>query len=1807
MLGGGGFGSNQNQQSSGGLFGASTSFGVGIGQQGASQNINTVQQNSTGLFNSSTPLFGGNVSPGLFGSTGSSISGFGNTGQSSVFGQPSNGLFGQSMSTFGGNQQISSTQPSIFGSNSSSTIGPNSGFFNSSPANNSGGFGSFQNSFGTSGGLGGQSSQSNPSNYFGQQNSSGIFGSMPIQTFGNTSSSPFGGTMGTNSNIFGAKKGTNGITFQPVVDRDSDARIMSIVFQKDIDQKKSVEELRWEDYQEKRGPVNSLSINTNFSTNTNNFGNGSFSNSGFGPSSQGNSISNSIFGQPQTPFLSSTTPQNSLFGSNGSSSGLGQTSILGQGLQNSQSNVSNPQFVSNNSGLFGNSNSTSSFSLQSSTSGSSSGLFSTPSLFSSNSNNSAVNNNNNNNNLGGSISSLNSGNLFGQQPSNLGSLDNSFKTSGSLFAGGPATSNSTSLSLFNSNSNTQPQISLSNSSLGMKPLFGNNQALSSSNLGGGSSNANGTNLSTSLFGSTLPSSSSLFNNNSSSGLFGSTQPQNALNNSNSNTSSSSLFGQPPLSQSFGFASINPTNSSWSSLSSGVSNSTISQTSLPGNSQLNNNSVQLQNILGGGQSGKPSTQASSIVFNNGPSALNKLSNSVLPKSIIQNSRYSDSTERGKSLWLWKPLPQFISRSNRYQLDSLSQNSHEGTTNSSELALPALATESARHNTALLTSVRRIEKTIDPQTPAAFLNLLERQQQFFDAVQSPEQNSNSPTNSKTRSLVFTTSHATKFVPLDETFEDAIDDSSSATFSPRVSKIENRPLSVTSKPLINLDSISRFSQDIQIAKSDEFRNSIGRVSIESNNAARTPYLSQHRNSVNSISAASNERQARTSIGLTTPRPITRRPDQLIDNISSDLGKSYVRKQKEFIVESLTPILTKSDYFCIPSIEVLKTFSEERLAVVEDFKIVREGVGEIVWPGITDLRGINLDLVVSIEPLCVSVYGDCDSSIPVGEGLNKKAIVTLKNCKPKRAISSKDPQEIDEFNDHRVKQIKSYTEQMGARFISLDTITWEWKFEVTHFSKYGFLNEDSPLSLYKEFPDDLTKPEDTNFNIHHQENNLLCRSSKQVKFKSHFFVKNQYNFSLYSEIKSIVEKDKSLKKSAYNAICFRSGIYIGSNGFVVVPHRSFCKIKHGVSDYNTSITLFKINKINESVTTGTTNNPGYSRRLISAWLRLYFEIIGNKTSYGCSGVSIESIIKLIFLLWSITKKEVQVFSHLSGFKINSLNFERLKYFEQTFCLIGGILELAIKNSNNQSEGRFETNLRELISWWIKIVMKNIQDIKFSNNNQNSQYLHEERINLLLNNIANGSLFDLVNNTASSSYFIIPRIVSLCLSVGNNKMSVLQIRENLQWWSKIGLISDLTYSSNRLCKTISNIDAFVDDFSYAWQNNVFLSANYSTNPRLSEKLQRMKNIFLIDNTQTLKKLVNSNDINIDPSEAGEKEMFDQIQFQIIKFFFCDEKLRQVELCRFNNSDSIKFSSSFTWLITRVLTFYHYISCNGNELEFSNKLNLMFIQELEILGLWEWAVYVVMHTNMNSSSSLVNCIIMRNIQENPDYLNPEDYLNDVKWKFLVDRLGVPSNWLFEAIIYKLESSGNLLQSLKCTMYLINRLQEKKFEAEDLFFHRSDRISAINNLVISATKKLLDASLLPSILMEISTLTRSVIIGKRTLGRIDNYYFDTYQLDASENLQLIFSVYEGQFNTEIWQTLKSIIIISNQYIKFARRLIESESYYIDQDELKMIFSNLEKFTALRKDTIRYSFERCINNIIDNYCWDVILDTIGIAKH
>ena len=62
-----------------------------------------------------------------------------------------------------------------------------------------------------------------------------------------------------------------------------------------------------------------------------------------------------------------------------------------------------------------------------------------------------------------------------------------------------------------------------------------------------------------------------------------------------------------------------------------------------------------------------------------------------------------------------------------------------------------------------------------------------------------------------------------------------------------------------------------------------------------------------------------------------------------------------------------------------------------VENFTIGRQGYGNIFFPGMTNIKGMNFDDIVFFRHKEVIVYPDDSKKPELGQGLNKKAQVTL------------------------------------------------------------------------------------------------------------------------------------------------------------------------------------------------------------------------------------------------------------------------------------------------------------------------------------------------------------------------------------------------------------------------------------------------------------------------------------------------------------------------------------------------------------------------------------------------------------------------------------------------------------------------------------------------------------------------------------------------------------------------------------------------------------------------------------------------
>jgi nuclear pore complex protein Nup98-Nup96 len=157
---------------------------------------------------------------------------------------------------------------------------------------------------------------------------------------------------------------------------------------------------------------------------------------------------------------------------------------------------------------------------------------------------------------------------------------------------------------------------------------------------------------------------------------------------------------------------------------------------------------------------------------------------------------------------------------------------------------------------------------------------------------------------------------------------------------------------------------------------------------------------------------------------------------------------------IEKMMPKLSKADYFTEPSLEELA--AKERAepgycCQVRDFVVGRQGYGSIKFLGETDVRGLDLESVVEFNYREVVVYKEDSEKPPVGEGLNKAAMVTLLNIKcmnKKTGHQYTEGPRLDKFKEMLAKK----TEEQGSEFVSFDGVKGEWKFRVKHFSSYGF-----------------------------------------------------------------------------------------------------------------------------------------------------------------------------------------------------------------------------------------------------------------------------------------------------------------------------------------------------------------------------------------------------------------------------------------------------------------------------------------------------------------------------------------------------------------------------------------------------------------------------------------------------------------------------------------------------------------------------------------------------------------------------------
>ncbi|KAM9846701.1 nuclear pore complex protein Nup98-Nup96 isoform 2-T2 [Aulostomus maculatus] len=187
--------------------------------------------------------------------------------------------------------------------------------------------------------------------------------------------------------------------------------------------------------------------------------------------------------------------------------------------------------------------------------------------------------------------------------------------------------------------------------------------------------------------------------------------------------------------------------------------------------------------------------------------------------------------------------------------------------------------------------------------------------------------------------------------------------------------------------------------------------------------------------------------------------------EDVSASLGDESLQEEREEEQAELQQlphpagiVLSRVGYYTIPSMDQLAEMVDDNgECMVENFTIGRKGYGSIFFPGEMNVMGMNLDQIVHFRRKEVVVYPDDKNKPPEGEGLNRRAEVTLDGVWPNDKTSCtqiRSPERLTDMNYEG--RLEKASRKQGARFLEYRPETGSWVFEVVHFSKYGLQDSD-------------------------------------------------------------------------------------------------------------------------------------------------------------------------------------------------------------------------------------------------------------------------------------------------------------------------------------------------------------------------------------------------------------------------------------------------------------------------------------------------------------------------------------------------------------------------------------------------------------------------------------------------------------------------------------------------------------------------------------------------------------------------------
>ncbi|XP_058793948.1 nuclear pore complex protein Nup98-Nup96 [Phymastichus coffea] len=179
--------------------------------------------------------------------------------------------------------------------------------------------------------------------------------------------------------------------------------------------------------------------------------------------------------------------------------------------------------------------------------------------------------------------------------------------------------------------------------------------------------------------------------------------------------------------------------------------------------------------------------------------------------------------------------------------------------------------------------------------------------------------------------------------------------------------------------------------------------------------------------------------------------------NRMSSEMEETAVQGGDQPITNEANIKLQRYGYYTIPALDELGKYVKDNTCVVPHFTVGRKGYGNVHFPDSFDVYGLNLDEIVHFRYKEVIIYPDDNVKPPVGQGLNRKAQVTLDRVWPIDKTTHEpisDPERLIEM-DYEAK-LRRVSAKHGTRFLEYRPETGSWVFKVEHFSKYGLSDSD-------------------------------------------------------------------------------------------------------------------------------------------------------------------------------------------------------------------------------------------------------------------------------------------------------------------------------------------------------------------------------------------------------------------------------------------------------------------------------------------------------------------------------------------------------------------------------------------------------------------------------------------------------------------------------------------------------------------------------------------------------------------------------